>query len=225
MDIINKSKFRNEKIIIKKKITLGNNISFVYLLNNNFIKAEKFLDKCKEKSPNNLNKMIIYNNCCIINVKNLKNLRNNKIETKKSIDKIIQYLNIIFNEINIRIENKYKSYINFNEYKIEKNKFVVYHKDELFCYLIFNSHKMMKTFIKKEFDKNYSKSFSFIQQLLGSHHFITLNMKRLDEQKNIHTTPLKNTPHTNETTNGRTPPPSLRFEYYLRKPRRSIVAL
>ena len=42
----------------------------------------------------------------------------------------------------------------------------------------------MKTFIKKEFDKNYSKSFSFIQQLLGSHHFITLNMKRLDEQKN-----------------------------------------
>ena len=184
MDIINKSKFRNEKIIIKKKITLGNNISFVYLLNNNFIKAEKFLDKCKEKSPNNLNKMIIYNNCCIINVKNLKNLRNNKIETKKSIDKIIQYLNIIFNEINIRIENKYKSYINFNEYKIEKNKFVVNHKDELFCYLIFNSHKMMKTFIKKEFDKNYSKSFSFIQQLLGSHHFITLNMKRLDEQKN-----------------------------------------
>ena len=184
VDIINKSKFRNEKIIIKKKITLGNNISFVYLLNNNFIKAEKFLDKCKEKSPNNLNKMIIYNNCCIINVKNLKNLRNNKIETKKSIDKIIQYLNIIFNEINIRIENKYKSYINFNEYKIEKNKFVVNHKDELFCYLIFNSHKMMKTFIKKEFDKNYSKSFSFIQQLLGSHHFITLNMKRLDEQKN-----------------------------------------
>ena len=42
----------------------------------------------------------------------------------------------------------------------------------------------MKIFIKKEFDKNYSKLFSFIQQLLGNHHFITLNMKRLDDKKN-----------------------------------------
>ena len=184
VDIINKSKFKNEKAIINKKVALGNNIAYVYLLNKNFGKAEKFLEKCKEKAPNNLNKMIIYNNCCIITIKNMKLFLNNKSETKKAVDKIIQNLNNIFNEINFRIEKKYKSYINFNEYKIEQNKNLVNHKDELFCYLLYNCYKMMKTFIKKEFDKNYLKSFSFIQKCLGNHHFITLNMKRLDDKKN-----------------------------------------
>ena len=113
VDIINKSKFKNEKVIIKRKIALGNNISYIYLFSNNFDKAEKFLEKCKEKSPNNLNKMIIYNNCCIIIIKNMKLFPNNKKEINKAIDNIIQYLNNIINEINIRIEKKYKSYINF----------------------------------------------------------------------------------------------------------------
>ena len=43
-DIINKSKFKNEKAIIKRKVALGNNISYVYLLSNNFSKAENFLE-------------------------------------------------------------------------------------------------------------------------------------------------------------------------------------
>ena len=184
VDIINKSKFKNEKEIIKKKVALGNNISIVYLFSYNFPKAEKFLEKCKEKAPNNLNKMIIYNNCCIITIKNMKLFINNKNEANKAVNKIIQYLYNIFNEINIRIEKKYKSYINFNENRVVQNKNPINQKDELFCYLIYNCYKMMKTFIKKEFDKNYLKYFSFIQKCLGSHHFLTLRMKRLDDKKN-----------------------------------------
>ena len=46
LGIINKSKYNSEKIIIRKKVSLANNIACTYLLANNFQKAEIFLDKC-----------------------------------------------------------------------------------------------------------------------------------------------------------------------------------
>ena len=73
------------------------------------------MEKCKEKNSNELNKMIIYNNSCVINVKKLKNFGNNEKEKMKLIDKILLYLNLIFNDINKRIEKKYKSYFDKNQ--------------------------------------------------------------------------------------------------------------
>ena len=60
VDLINKSEFKLEKEIMKRKVSLGINIACIYFLNNNIIKAELFLEKCKEKNSNELNKMIIY---------------------------------------------------------------------------------------------------------------------------------------------------------------------
>ena len=183
VDIINKSDFKNEKKIIKRKISLGNNICCVYILSNNYIKAEIFLLRCKEKSLSNLNKLIIYNNCCIVNIRRIKNHCKNKNELNKCINNIKQYLNLIFNDINKRIENKYKSYINLNEYNVE-NKYVDNHKNELFCFLIYNYNKIIKILIRTEFEQNYFKFFNFIQKLLGNHHYITLKMKRLEDKNN-----------------------------------------
>ena len=177
VDLINKSEFKSEKQIIKKKVNLGNNIACAYLLNNNIIKAELFLERCKEKNKNALNKLIIYNNICIITIKKLKKCDDYENQKKNIVDNILLYLNLIFNDINQRIENKYKLYLDNNEYKDEDKN----NKNELFCFIIYNCHKMMKIFIKKEFDKNYTDSFKFIQRLLGNHHYITLNMKRLEE--------------------------------------------
>ena len=91
VDLINKSEFKLEKEIMKRKVSLGINIACIYFLNNNIIKAELFLEKCKEKNSNELNKMIIYNNSCVINVKKLKNFGNNEKEKMKLIDKILLY--------------------------------------------------------------------------------------------------------------------------------------
>ena len=183
VDIINKSDFKNEKKIIKRKVSLGNNICCVYILSNNYIKAEIFLLRCKEKSLSNLNKLIIYNNCCIVNIRSIKNHCKNKNELNKCINNIKQYLNLIFNDINKRIETKYTSYINLNEYNVE-NEYVDNHKNELFCFLIYNYNKIIKILIRTEFEQNYFKFFDFIQKLLGNHHYITLKMKRLEDKNN-----------------------------------------
>ena len=184
VDLINKSEFKNEKQIIKKKIALANNISCVYLISNNFIKAELFLEKCKEKVQSSLNKLIIYNNSCIIIIKKLKLFENNNDEKAKIVENILHYLNMIFNDINKRRENKFQSSLSNKNDMNEKKKFILNHKNELFCFLIYNCFKIMKIFIKKEFDKNFSDALIFIQNLLGNHHFIALNMKRLEEKNN-----------------------------------------
>ena len=184
VDIINKSDFKTEKKIIRKKVALANNIACLYLSNNNFIKAELFLEKCKQKSLNSLDKLIIYNNCCIIIIKKMNDISNNLSEIHKIVDNILKYLNIIFNDINKGIEKKYQTYLTNEEYKDENIKLIDKNKNELFCFIIFNCLKMMKTFIKKQFDKNYSNLFIFIQKILGNQNFITLKMKRLDNNKN-----------------------------------------
>ena len=191
VDLINKSEFKFEKQIIKRKVSLGINIACVYILNNNIMKAELFLEKCKEKTKNSLNKMIIYNNSCVINIKKLKNFGNNEKEKIKIIDNILQYLNLIFNDINKRIENKYKLHLDYNHQDEENKSIMDSNKNELFCFIIYSCYKMMKYFIRKEFEKNYLNGFNFIQSILGNHHFITLNMKRLEEKNNNNSEYLK----------------------------------
>ena len=137
VDIINKSDFKTEKKIIRKKVALANNIACLYLSNNNFIKAELFLEKCKQKSLNSLDKLIIYNNCCIIIIKKMNDISNNLSEIHKIVDNILKYLNIIFNDINKRIEKKYQTYLTNEEYKDENIKLIDKNKNELFCFIIF----------------------------------------------------------------------------------------
>lgn len=182
VDLINKSDFKFEKIIMKRKISLANNISCVYILNNNLTKAELFLERCKDKTSSSLNKLIIYNNSCIIMLKKLKYYYNNENENIKIVENILQYLNMIFNDINKRRENKFKSYSKFNNNITEEKKVKISHKNELFCFLIYNCYKMMKIFNKKEFDTNFPDVLYFIQNLIGKHHFIALNMKRLEDK-------------------------------------------
>ena len=182
VDLINKSDFKFEKIIIKRKVSLANNISCVYILNNNLNKAELFLERCKDKTHSSLNKLIINNNSCIIMVKKLKNSSSNANEKVKIIEIILQNLNMIFNDINKRRENKFKSYSNINKKIIQEREVELNHKNELFCFLIYNCFKMLKIFNKKEFDINFTDALNFIQKLIGNHHFITLNMKRLEDK-------------------------------------------
>jgi hypothetical protein len=115
-------------------------------------------------------------------VKKLKNSSNNANEKVKIVGNIMQYLNMIFNDINKRRENKFKSYSDINKKIIEERKVELNHKNDLFCFLIYNCFKMMKIFNKKEFDINFSDALNFIQKLIGNHHFITLNMKRLEDK-------------------------------------------
>ena len=184
VDLINKSEFKFDKQIIKRKVFLANNISCVYLMNNDFKKAILFLEKSLEKTNNSLNKLVIYNNQCIINIKKLKNSENYGNINKKNVENILKCLNLIFNEINIRKENKYKSFLENNGFKNERSNTLISHKNELFCFLIYNYYKMIKFFAIKEFKKSYSNAFNFIKNILGNHHFITLNMKRLEDNNN-----------------------------------------
>ena len=177
VDIINKSEFISEKKIIKKKIALAIDISYLYMLNNNFIKSELFLKKCEEICENSLDKMILYNNYCILNIKKIKSFIEDKNMMNKIIDNILQYLYLLFNNINRSIENKNNS--------IDKDNISNHNsKNEIVCFLLYNCFKMLKIFMKKEFDKNYSNSVNFIRKVIGNNHFITLRMERIDNEIN-----------------------------------------
>ena len=190
LGIINKSKYNSEKIIIRKKVSLANNIACTYLLANNFQKAEIFFDKCKENSKTLLDKIITYNNCALIQIKKIKISYNNKKndEIISVIKNIKDYLKLMFEEINKRILNKYKISLNniqkLNNNQINLNEITIKetnsnHKDEIFCFLIYNYFKMIKIFSLEQFNNNYFNAYSFIQKALGNHHFLSLKMIRL----------------------------------------------
>ena len=212
LEVIHKSKFNEEKKIIRKKVSLANNIACTYLLTNNFVKAEIFLEKCKNNSEGFLEKIIAYNNCCLIQIKKIKNLydNNKKEEIKSVVRDILYYLKLMFDEINKRILNKYKidlngiqitdknpiNNINLNDFADSTNK----HKEEIFCFIIYNHFKILKNFSIEKFKSNYSKYLSFIQKILGQHHFLALKMIRLDDSEKIKPSSYFNTNHTSDIT-------------------------
>ena len=197
LDAIHKSKFNEEKKIARKKVCLANNIACTYLLVNNFMKAEIFLEKSKNNSEGFLEKIIAFNNCSIVQIKKIKNLYDNdkKEEIKAIVRNIRYYLKLMLEEINKRIIDKYKIDLNniqisdnnpinnikSNYYTDSTNK----HKEEIFCFLIYNHYKILKFFSTEKFNTNYSKYLSFIQNILGSEHFLTLKMIRLDNSEKI----------------------------------------
>ena len=172
LDIIKYSKYNSQEIIVRKKISLANNISCIYMLSNNFQKTELFLDKCRDNTKSLLDKIIIYNNYCLVQIKKLKYYYNNKKFDINSIIKSIRYyLKMIFCEINKRILNKYQ--IDLNNNKISdininniKDYFESYNhqKEEIFCFLIYNYFKIIKIFSFEQFNNNYFNYHLFIQK-------------------------------------------------------------
>jgi hypothetical protein len=67
----------------------------------------------------------------------MNDISNNLSEIHKIVDNILKYLNIIFNDINKRIEKKYQTYLTNEEYKDENIKLIDKNKNELFCFIIF----------------------------------------------------------------------------------------
>ena len=212
IDIIHKSKFNEEKKIIRKKVSLGNNIACTYLLVNNFVKAELFLEKCKNNSEGILEKIIIFNNCSLVQIKKINNLydNNKKEEIPSVLRNIRYYLILMFDEINKRILDKYKIDLN-NIQKSDDNPInnnnqknyidsIEKAKNEIFCFLIYNNYRMLKIFSKQKFNTNYSKSLLFIQKILGNNHFLSLKMIRLDNSQKIKPSSYFKTDHTPELT-------------------------
>ena len=198
IDTISKSKFSSEQSIIKKKVSLANNIACTYILINNFIKAELFFEKCKENSKSSLDKIITYNNYSLIQIKKINNIYKNASENNEMnslIKNIMLYLELTNNEINKRILNKYKIDLNYikqsdnsnSNIPNKKNLFeheIVNPKEEIFCFLIYNYFKIIKIFDYKEFNKNYTNSLLFIRKILGNYHLITIKMNRIGYEKN-----------------------------------------
>ena len=191
LDLINKSKYNSDKILIQKKVSIANNIACTYILLNNFYKAELFFNKCEENSKSLLDKIITYNNYCLVQIKKIKIFYNdtNKNIINSMITNIIKYLKLIYNDIHKRIADKYK--IDLNNIKeneintISNNTDIIYNpKNEIFCFLIYNYLKMTKIFCYEDFDQNYSKSFIFIRKILGMDHFITIKMIRIGNNEN-----------------------------------------
>ena len=188
IDLINFSKYKYEKNIIRKKNFLLNNLSCIYLYEKRYYKSKIFLDKCFEINKSTLDIIITYNNYYMTYIKKLKNNinKNKKEEIKTIIDNIIYYIHMELKEIKKRINNKYK-----NELKLkDKNVIMIKYKDKFFikkeitCFLLYNCFYVMKFFDVKEFEKNYNKGLKIIQKLIGREHHITIKMIRIKKNKN-----------------------------------------
>ena len=191
LDIINKSKYNSEGAISQKKISLANNIACTYIVKKNLNKAEIFFEKCKENLKSSLDKILVYNNYCIVQIKKIKYTK--KSEVFSLIKNIKSSLEIIFSDINNTILNKYKIDLmnieNFNNNSINfnlnnSNNIIFNSKDELFCFLIYNYFKISKIFDSDNFNNNYLKSLIFIQKILGNNHLINIKMIRLGYSTN-----------------------------------------
>ena len=79
LDIINKSKYNSEGAISQKKISLANNIACTYIVKKNLNKAEIFFEKCKENLKSSLDKILVYNNYCIVQIKKIKYTKKSEV--------------------------------------------------------------------------------------------------------------------------------------------------
>ena len=190
LDLINKNKNNSEKKMIKKKVSLANNIACTYTLLNNYYKAELFFNKCEKTSKSLLDKIITYNNYCLVQIKKIKIFYHdtNQNIIYSIINNIVKYLKLMFNEISERVINKYKIELNKNDDEINKNNCIENYnnkenintsKNEIFCFLIYNYLKITKIFCCEDFNNNYSNLLLFVQKILGNHHLISIKMIRL----------------------------------------------
>ena len=183
IDLINFSKFKYEKNIIRKKAFLLNTLSCEYLVEKRYYKSKIFLDKCIEINKTTLDYIITYNNYCMVFIKKIKN-KEEIDDIKKIIDNIIYYLHLELKEIKKRIINKYRDELKCNK---EINKEIAdnkKNKKEITCFLLYNCFYIMKYFERNEFDKNYNNALKIIQKLLGIDNHITIKMMRINDDNN-----------------------------------------
>ena len=200
IDLINFSKFKYDKNLIKKKIFLFNNLSCLYLSEKRYYKSKIFLDKCIEINKTSLDNIITYNNISIIYIKKIKeNYKKYKyVEIKKIVNEIIYYLHLEFKELRKRLINKYRDELKQNKENNESNKsknetqyLKIMNKEsysekkELTCFLFYICFYIMKFFDKNEFNKNINNGIKIIQKLLGKMHHISIKMIRLNDKNNI----------------------------------------
>jgi len=190
IDLINFSKYKYEKNIIRKKAFLLSTLSCEYLAEKRYYKSKIFLDKCIEINKNSLDYIITYNNYCMVFIKKIKN-KEEINDIKKIIDNIIYYLHLELKEIKKRIINKYRNDLKFNQEinneiaDNKKNKKENYYtKKETTCFLLYNCFYIMKFFDRNEFDKNYNNALKIIQKLLGVDNLITIKMMRINYDNN-----------------------------------------
>ena len=200
IDLTNFSKYKYEKSIIKQKVFLFNNLSFNYLSEKRFFKAKLFIDKCKEINKSSLDKIIIYNNCCVIYIKRLKekNKKYEKETVNQIVNSIIYYLHLQLKELKKRMIIKYKDYLKKGKEQVdskEKEKFL--RKKELTCFLLYNCLYIMKFFDLKEFNQNYNNCLKIIQKLLSKKHNIYIKMIRINGNKENNEN-IKNEEETND---------------------------
>jgi hypothetical protein len=190
IDLINFSKYKYEKNIIKKKTFLLNNLSCIYISEKRFYKSTIFLDRCVEINKTSLDNIITYNNYCIAFIKKIKEnyKKIEKEEIKKIIDNIIYYSHLELKELKKRFINKYKDALKLNNEEIKDNKRKEKEncltKKECTCFLFFNCFYIMKIFDNEEFIKNYNNGLKIIEKLLGKQHYITLKMLRINKNNN-----------------------------------------
>lgn len=190
IDLINFSKYKYEKKIIKKKSFLLNNLSCIYILEKRYYKSKIFLDKCIELNKTSLDNIITYNNFCLINIKKIKDCYKNceKEEMNKMINNIIYYSYLALKELKKRLINKYRDELKQNkEQKLieindikRKNKKNYLIKKEITCFLFYNCFYILKIFDNKEYNKNYNNGLKIVEKLLGKQHYITLKMLRIN---------------------------------------------
>ena len=200
IDLTNFSKYKYEKSIIKQKVFLFNNLSFNYLSEKRFFKAKLFIDKCIEINKSSLDKIIIYNNCCVIYIKRLKekNKKYEKETVNQIVNSIIYYLHLQLKELKKRMIIKYKDYLKKGKEQVdskEKEKFL--RKKELTCFLLYNCLYIMKFFDLKEFNQNYNNCLKIIQKLLSKKHNIYIKMIRINGNKENNEN-IKNEEETND---------------------------
>ena len=190
IDLINFSKYKYDKNIIKLKNFLFNNLSYNYISEKRYYKSKIFLDKCIEINKSSLDNIITYNNYCLMYIKKMKD--NIKILEKKEIKKIVHniiyYLHLELKELKKRVINKYKDYLKQNIDKNNKN--IIYkenflNKKEITGFLLYNCFYIMKFFDNKEFNKNYNNGLKIILKLLGKHHHISIKMIRINEENKM----------------------------------------
>ena len=190
IDLINFSKYKYDKNIIKLKNFLFNNLSYNYISEKRYYKSKIFLDKCIEINKSSLDNIITYNNYCLMYIKKMKD--NIKILEKKEIKKIVHniiyYLHLELKELKKRVINKYKDYLKQNIDKNNKN--IIYkenflNKKEITGFLLYNCFYIMKFFDNKEFNKNYNNGLKIILKLLGKQHHISIKMVRINEENKI----------------------------------------
>ena len=190
IDLINFSKYKYDKNIIKLKNFLFNNLSYNYISEKRYYKSKIFLDKCIEINKSSLDNIITYNNYCLMYIKKMKD--NIKILEKKEIKKIVHniiyYLHLELKELKKRVINKYKDYLKQNIDKNNKN--IIYkenflNKKEITGFLLYNCFYIMKFFDNKEFNKNYNNGLKIILKLLGKNHHISIKMIRINEENKM----------------------------------------